>query len=824
MTTATTKVNVLVVGGGIGGLATAAFLRQSGHDVTVLEQAAALRPVGTGIVLHINTVRVLEMLGLSADLEAPWIVDPSHACARRKRRRARRRRSLRRRSLSGKKTIALHRADLHELLAAAVGTANIRLGASFSSLSASADGVNVRFNDGSEARFDLVVGADGINSKTREALFGPLPLRYQRLYLLAKYRCPAGEAARCRRDDRAGRQRASRRRSPPFGRGRAYVYLTANTEAADPRMASAKLDDLARASFAGFGGSIPEVLASMQSSDPIRHDDLYDLESGRLVSPTHLAARRCRPRHDPEPRAGSSHGDRRRQSASICARYALRRQCGPHCVQKIRRPRVMQIRKASWDAGRVNQWSSGPAVTFRNLLYKVFAVEEPSAKKLRSLIDGGDAVQDLLAHRPDLPQMTDASRNIVRFLVKMGQIDGYFDDQERAFIQASLHEFREHVSPNEIETLSAEVNNVDITEIVAPFKTSSQQEREHVVCTSGISLRSRMATSRSESAEALDEVRKHLDISREAYDRITASSLASSLFYPTRSDASRLARPLSIESIDEVRSFFVRRILHDPTPSDVINSDRPRARLRVEDGGRATAVHITLTRPAISLARERAPQVVSAKGMTGVALSSRSGARLSSLTNPYLEIFADRGSVGTRDLTLNADLWIPVEVGGQRSLRMAESDALITWAGTGLDAARATAMAEVVRAYGSAIVASERVKISDVILTTARNEDARSLPIAPRGQRRDRARCSAREPRGQPKPSSAHRGPSRSLASSRRSCSLTRARAATSPPIQRHNSTRQRRAPMPLPSHRSIAQSIALLTFSPPCARLIPFT
>lgn len=527
MTTATTKVNVLVVGGGIGGLATAAFLRQSGHEVTVLEQAAALRPVGTGIVLHINTVRVLEMLGLSADLEARGSlirhmrvldekggsladVDLSEEISR------------------GKKTIALHRGDLHELLAAAAGTANIRLGASFSSLSASADGVNVRFNDGSEARFDLVVGADGINSKTREALFGPLPLRYSGYTCWRSIAALPAKLAADETIEQVGK--GLRVGVVPLGRGRAYVYLTANTEAADPRMASAKLDDL-RTLFAGFGGSIPEVLASMQSSDPIRHDDLYDLEIERWSHQRILLLGDAA--HAMTPNLGQGAAMAIEDAKAL--QFALDTHSDVHAAlvayEKIRRPRVMQIHKASWDAGRVNQWSSGPAVTFRNLLYKVLPVES-SAKKLRSLIDGGDAVQDLLAHRPDLPQMTDASRKIVRFLVKMGQIDGYFDDQERAFIQASLHELGEHVSPNEIETLSAEVSNVDITEIVAPFKTSSQQEREHIVHLGYLAALSNGHVALRER-KALDEVRKHLDISREAYDRITASSLASSLFYRT---------------------------------------------------------------------------------------------------------------------------------------------------------------------------------------------------------------------------------------------------------------------------------------------------
>ncbi|MFO0661938.1 MAG: TolC family protein [Polyangiaceae bacterium] len=127
---------------------------------------------------------------------------------------------------------------------------------------------------------------------------------------------------------------------------------------------------------------------------------------------------------------------------------------------------------------------------------------------------------------------------------------------------------------------------------------------------------------------------------------------------------------------------------------------------------------------AIALARDHAPQVITARGMTNVAQSSQIGARLSPLTNPYLEVFADRGTTGTRDLTIAANLWLPIELGGQRSLRIAESDAWIAWAGTNLEAARAFAASEAIRAYGTALVAAERARIGENILATARSESA----------------------------------------------------------------------------------------------------
>ena len=55
---------IAIVGGGLGGLAAALFLRRAGLEATVYEQAAELREVGAGIVVSPNMVRPLERLGL----------------------------------------------------------------------------------------------------------------------------------------------------------------------------------------------------------------------------------------------------------------------------------------------------------------------------------------------------------------------------------------------------------------------------------------------------------------------------------------------------------------------------------------------------------------------------------------------------------------------------------------------------------------------------------------------------------------------------------------------------------------------------------------
>src|SRR6476661_1312760 len=74
----TTPLRVAIVGGGIGGIATANALLQRGLDVHVYEQASALTEVGAGIAIQPNGVRMLRRLGFGAELErwgARW-TDP----------------------------------------------------------------------------------------------------------------------------------------------------------------------------------------------------------------------------------------------------------------------------------------------------------------------------------------------------------------------------------------------------------------------------------------------------------------------------------------------------------------------------------------------------------------------------------------------------------------------------------------------------------------------------------------------------------------------------------------------------------------------------
>ena len=174
------KPHVLVAGAGIGGLAAALCLLERGIDCDIYEQAPELKEVGAGLWLSVNGARVLFSLGLEpeirrATLEADervvrlwdsgktwWLykkgtTPPAHA------------------------PFVMLRAQLHRILIDAVNRRKpgiIHLNSRVAGFTQDADGVQVSFADGRSVRGDALIGADGLHSRVRECIHGPMPGRF----------------------------------------------------------------------------------------------------------------------------------------------------------------------------------------------------------------------------------------------------------------------------------------------------------------------------------------------------------------------------------------------------------------------------------------------------------------------------------------------------------------------------------------------------------------------------------------------------------------------------------------------------------------------
>jgi 2-polyprenyl-6-methoxyphenol hydroxylase-like FAD-dependent oxidoreductase len=172
-------VRIAIIGGGIGGLTTAIALRHFGFEPEVYEQAPVLLDVGAAIAIWPNAMRVIERLGLAEQVleragvmkEVRWLDQNG--------------RLINRVSIAetsdrkGPQSVALHRADLQEILLNALPSTSVHLGNSLIECSQNNDKVVAQFSNGNIIEADFLIGADGIHSDVRTKLLDDRPPTYR---------------------------------------------------------------------------------------------------------------------------------------------------------------------------------------------------------------------------------------------------------------------------------------------------------------------------------------------------------------------------------------------------------------------------------------------------------------------------------------------------------------------------------------------------------------------------------------------------------------------------------------------------------------------
>lgn len=263
-----------IVGGGIGGPVTSIALHRHGRDPTIYEAADELRPVGAGISVPPNGMAVFDRLGLADVIEAQGtaIERASFQTATG--------RDLVEYRLSDLRPdvehpmVMIHRGDLHEILLDRLPAESLSLGMECVGVDRDGARVTARFADGSERTHDILVGADGLRSAVRGALFPDVTLR------------PAGRTdyrgiapttlseslRRCGREIWGGRFRFG---FAPLDEGRVY-WFAAVTDPSSGAEASGTKDDLLRW-YRSFPDPVAELVAKTPTDDIIR-TRTYDID------------------------------------------------------------------------------------------------------------------------------------------------------------------------------------------------------------------------------------------------------------------------------------------------------------------------------------------------------------------------------------------------------------------------------------------------------------------------------------------------------------------------------------------------------------------
>jgi salicylate hydroxylase len=169
---------VIIIGGGIAGLSAAIALQRQGRKVRLYEQAQVFGEVGAGITLSQPASRGLFSLGLQEAIEKASDI-PARAGG------VDFETGVRSAGADVMETARdrgeipyfyqIHRADLHAILVEAVNANDpetIMLDRRLVDIEQDDEGATAIFHDGSRSRGEVVLGADGINSRVREVLFG----------------------------------------------------------------------------------------------------------------------------------------------------------------------------------------------------------------------------------------------------------------------------------------------------------------------------------------------------------------------------------------------------------------------------------------------------------------------------------------------------------------------------------------------------------------------------------------------------------------------------------------------------------------------------
>lgn len=357
----------IVVGAGFGGLTAAAGLFQRGWDVTVVERAAELRPVGSGLAVAPNGLRALDTLGVGDAVRKLAAFQGDAAVTRSDGRVIARTASKAMISRFGDAVIPATRSSVVDVLTEVLPSDVFKLGVAATGIEAgSASQFPRLLTESGPLEADLIVAADGVNSVLRKALFpehpGPVYSGITAWRILVP--TPAGDFLPGEVWD-GGRVFGI----TPLADGRTYAYAA---DHAEPGViyADEKAELLRR--FGDWHFPVPQLI-SAADPETILHNDIYEIAEPLSAYHRGAVAILGDAAHAMTPHLGQGANQAMEDGVTLAALVAPAQGSAEVVTAlarytALRAPRGADMVRRSHRMGALTQSTSRPKAALRNLV------------------------------------------------------------------------------------------------------------------------------------------------------------------------------------------------------------------------------------------------------------------------------------------------------------------------------------------------------------------------------------------------------------------------------------------------------------------------
>ena len=370
---------ITIIGAGIGGLTTAIALIQKGFEVEIFENSPAFKKAGSGINLAINAMQIYKELGVYDDILLQANYTNSMNALNKKLKVLTSAKLQKFEEKYKVKTVAIHRASLHEILLNHIGNTKIHLNKKLKSLEQNNGNVNLVFEDGTSHNATLVIGADGIHSNVRKSIFKNTELRD------AKQVCWRG-ISKARID-----KKYKKELNEIWGKGNRFGFVHINSEEVywfgliNKDKFKSKDEDLQQI-FSDYPQTVKNIIAETDKKE-ILCNEIWDLKpidkwyNGNvclLGDAAHATT--------PNLGQGACQAIESAMALSICLKEENNIETAFYKYQLIRKEKANYVTKTSWLLGKMAQSNNSIICILRNVITKLtpkFITEKQSEKILK---------------------------------------------------------------------------------------------------------------------------------------------------------------------------------------------------------------------------------------------------------------------------------------------------------------------------------------------------------------------------------------------------------------------------------------------------------